>query len=124
LSVSGPIISDLHGKRRVSYKNERALSNELHKLCREHDYTKRFEKALKVANTGLKKKGKKKRARTLAIKITRALDAKAKIRRAELVQHLQAMQYTEPEVDFMLRKLHSSGVLKCTVGKYSEAYIA
>jgi hypothetical protein len=34
------------------------------------------------------------------------------------------MGYAEQEVDLMLRKLHSTGVLKCTVGKYSEAYIA
>jgi len=123
LSSTGPIISDLHGKRRVQYKNERALSAELNKLCRDHDYVKRFEKALTVAVKG-KTKGKKKRGRTLAIKMVRALDGKEKMRRAELVQHLQAMEYAELEIDFMLKKLHSSGVFKCTVGKYSEAYIA
>ena len=71
-----------------------------------------------------KKKGAKKSGRALAIKTIRALDGKAKMRRAELVQHLQAEGYTESEADEMLRKLHSAGLVKCTVGKFSEAYVA
>lgn len=58
-STSSPIISDLGGKRRIQYKTEKALSNELHKLCREHDYTKRFEKALAVALKSSTKGAKK-----------------------------------------------------------------
>jgi hypothetical protein len=123
-SLAGdPIISDLHGQRRVQYKNEATLSKELHRFCRSHPYTARFEKALSDAVKGLTK-GKKKRARALAIKTIRALDGKDKMRRAELVQLLQAREYHEWEVEFILKKLHVSGVVKCTVGKYSEAYIA
>ena len=122
-SAGSPIISDLTGMRRVEYKTEAALSKELNKFCREHDYTKRFEKALRSI---LKNKtgGRKKSGRVLALKVIRALDGKSKIRRAELVQHLQAQNYGEREIDNMLKSLHSSGLVKCTVGKYSEAYIA
>jgi len=121
--TAGPIISDLHGRRRVQYKTEQTLSLELHKLCREHDYTRRFEKALQSALKG-KSKGGKKSGRALALKLVRALDGKATMRRAELVQHLQAQEYGEPEIDSMLKKLHQAGVLKCTVGKFSQAYVA
>lgn len=122
-TAGSPLISDLTGKRRVQYKTEQTLSAEMHKLCREHDYTKRFDKA--VAKILKKKsKGARKRGRGLALKVVRALDGKAKIRRAELVQHLQAQGYPESEVDITLRKLHAAGVVKCTVGKFSEAYVA
>jgi hypothetical protein len=46
------------------------------------------------------------------------------MRRAELVQLLQAREYEEREAEFILKKLHAFGVVKCSVGKYSEAYIA
>jgi len=122
-SAGDPIISDLTGMRRVQYKTEATLASELHKLCREHDYTKRFERALR---TILKKKSKgaKKSGRALALKLVKALGGKGKIRRAELVQRLQADDYSEDEIDTMLQGLHSAGVLKCTVGKYSDAYVA
>src|SRR5262249_39571823 len=97
-AAGSPIISDLTGKRRVQYKTERSLSVELQKLCRDHDYTKRFEKAL-TKILAKKSTGAKKSGRALALKVIRALDDKAKIRRAELVQHLQAQGYSESEVD-------------------------
>jgi hypothetical protein len=122
-SLTSPIISDLHGRRRIQYKTEQTLSAELQKLCREHDYTRRFEKALLKALKG-KSKGAKRSGRALALKIVRALDGKAKVRRAELVQHLQAQNYREAEIDSMLRKLHVADVVKCTVGKFSQAYVA
>ena len=62
--------------------------------------------------------------RALAIKTVRGLDGKDKVRRADMVQHLQAKGYSESEVEFLLKKLHSTGIVKCTVGKYSETYIA
>ena len=120
---TSPIISDLGGKRRTQYKTETTLSAALHKLAKEHDYTKRFEKALTAALKG-KVAGKKKRGRTLALKIVRNLDGKQKVRRAEMVQHLQALSYSEAEVDEMLKKLHTEGVVKCGVGRYSDVLIA
>ena len=121
--ASSPIISDLTGMRRVHYKTEKRLAAEMDKLSKEHDYTKRFEKVLSAALKG-KSKGEKKSGRALALKLVRALNGKTKMRRAELVQHGQAEGYGEAEIDKILKKLHASGVLKCTVGKYSEAYVA
>jgi hypothetical protein len=122
-SIAGdPIISDLTGMRRVQYKTESSLATELTKLCREHDYTKRFEKALRTTLKN-KAKGPKKRGRALALKLLKALGGKAKIRRAELVQHLQAQDYSAIEIDAMLRGLHAAGIVKCSVGKYSDVFI-
>jgi hypothetical protein len=87
LSAGDPIISDLTGMRRVQYKTEVKLETELRKLCRDHDYTKRFEKALSEILKH-KSKGPKKRGRALALKLVKALSGKVKMRRAELVQHL------------------------------------
>ena len=118
-----PIISDLTGMRRVQYKTETTLSTELGKLSRDHDYTRRFEKALR-SFLGKKSKGAKKSGRTLALKLVRALNGKARMRRAELVQHVQALGYTEREIEDVLKGLHNAGVLKCTVGRYADAYVA
>jgi hypothetical protein len=121
-SSSSPIISDLHGQRRVSYKTEKKLQIELEKLCREHNFTKRFEKALASATKGLSK-GDKKSSRALAIKIFRALDGKTTIRRAELIQNLQAQAYKKTHINLILKKFHALDLLNCTVGKYSEVRI-
>lgn len=118
-----PIISDLTGMRRVQYKTEKTLTTELNKLCKTHDYTRRFERALTKILKG-KSKGDKKSGRALALKVVRAIDGKDEIRRAELVQHLQALGYSEKEADQMIKKLHTAGMIKCTVGKSSVAYIA
>jgi hypothetical protein len=118
-TAGSPIISDLTGKRRVQYTNEATLQQALERFCREHDYTKKYEKALVKAGKGLSK-GSKKTLRTLSIKTLRALDGKTKIRRAELVQHLQAKNYEEEAVESALKKFHSSRLINCSVGKYSE----
>jgi hypothetical protein len=118
-----PIISDLTGMRRVHYKTEKQLETEISKMCRNHDYTKRFEKALSRILKN-KSKGSKKSGRALALKLVKSLGGKEKIRRAELVQHLQAQNYTENEIGAMLKGLHSSGVLKCDVGRYPDVHIA
>jgi hypothetical protein len=77
-----PIIFDLTGLRRVQYKTEATLATELGKLSRDHDYTKRFEKALRT-HLGKRSNGAKKRGRALALKLVRALNGKARTRRAE-----------------------------------------
>lgn len=122
-NATSPIISDLHGMRRTQYKTEKTLSSEMEKLCREHDFTKRFEKALSKILKG-RTKGGKKSGRALALKIVHSLDGKARMRRAELVSYLQGQGYRESEAEVMLKKLHSAGVVKCTVGKSSQAYVA
>jgi hypothetical protein len=122
-SGGSPIISDLTGMRRVQYKNEAALASELNKLCREHDYTKRFELALKKSVSRMNRH-KKKSFRTLALKTIRAFDEKSKMRRAELVQHLQARGYAEKDIDITLKKLGDCGMIKCTVGRFSDVQIS
>ena len=122
-SSSSPIISDLGGRRRIQYKTEQRLSQELHKLCREHNYTVRFEKALTTLFQR-KSGGQKRRFRSLAIKVIRQLDGKPKIRRLDLIQNLQAENYTKAEVEQVLKKFHKAGVLNCTQGKYSDVRIA
>ena len=46
------------------------------------------------------------------------------MRRAELIQHLQAQNYTAREIESLLRGLHRSSVLKCTVGRYADVFVA
>lgn len=118
-----PIISDLGGRRRVQYKTEASLSVALHKLSREHDYTLRFEQALVQALASYAK-GKKKRMRTLAVKLLRVLDGRNEVRRAEVVQKLQAQGYKDSEIEAMLKKLHTQGVILCTVGRSSKVRVA
>lgn len=121
--ANNPIISDLSGKRRVQYKTEKSLLTELQRLCREHDYTKRFEKALAMATKG-QASGTKKSSRALALKMVHALDGRTFMRRLELIQHIEALGYKESVIDSLLKRLHAAGVLKCTVGKSSQVYIA
>lgn len=122
-ALQGPIISDLTGMRRVQYKTEKALSEALSKLCREHPYTSRFEKALKVAQKN-KKKGEKKSIRTLALKMIRPLDGRAKIRRAEFVQNLQASGYKESTIEYVFKVLQKHQILTCTSGRFADVFIA
>jgi hypothetical protein len=118
-TAASPIVSDLTGKRRVQYTNENALQAELEKFSKNHDHTKKFEKALSKMMKGLSR-GAKKRLRSLALKVVRALDGKTKIRRAELVQYLEARSYGETEIETALKKMHSARIISCSVGKYSE----
>ena len=97
-SSGEPIISDLTGMRRVQYKTETGLAKELAKLSGDHDYTKRFETALRTI-LRTRSKGAKKRGRALALKIVRALNGRPRMRRAELIQHLQAQNYTAREIE-------------------------
>jgi hypothetical protein len=122
-SSSNPIISDLHGKRRVQYTNENSLYAQLDKFCKGHDFTKRFEEGLKKGFKGLTK-GNKKRGRALAIKLVRALDGNSIIRRAQIVQNLQAKGYKGNEIEDVLKVLHDSDVVKTTAGRYADTYIA
>jgi SOS response regulatory protein OraA/RecX len=64
-------------------------------------------------------RGKKKSARTLALKIIHAMDGRDKMRRSELVQNLQAKGYSERQINALIKKLHDEGVINSSVGKYS-----
>ncbi len=122
-SSSGPIISDLGGKLRVQYKTKHALSAALHRFCKSHKYTCRFEKALFTVLKG-KSKGSKKSGRALALKIIHALDGGDRLRRSDLVQRLEDQGYKAQQVEDLLKKLHTNGVITCSVGKYSDTRIS
>jgi hypothetical protein len=117
------IISDLGGKRRVEYTNERSLQNRLEIFCKNHDYTKRFESFIQK-RIRTQRRGVKKRQRTLALKMIHYLDGKEKARRADMIQSMQARGYTETEVSEMLTKLHSVGLLKVSPGRFSDVTVA
>lgn len=121
--TAGTIISDLGGKRRIEYTNEQSLRSRLEAFCKDHDYTKRFEAFLqkRVRTT---KRGDKKRRRALALKLIHYLDGKVKRRRADMVQSLQAGNYSEKEISDMLSKLHKEGLLKVSRGRFSDVRVA
>ncbi|MGH8542351.1 MAG: hypothetical protein ACREX3_01615 [Gammaproteobacteria bacterium] len=119
----GSIISDLGGKRRVEYKNEQSLRSRLDAFCKDHDYTKRFESFLQK-RVRATKRGEKKRQRTLALKLIHYLDGKAKARRADMMQSLQASNYSEKKISGMLTKLHKEGLLKVSRGRFSDVRIS
>ena len=122
-SSGSPIISDLGGKRRIQYKTEASLSAQLHAFCRDHAYTLRFEKFLAKALRGLNK-GQKKSARTLSLKVIHALDGLYELRRDDLLQGLQAKGYGREEIEDMIKKLHTAGLIVSAVGRYSTVRVA
>ena len=121
--TGGVIISDLGGKRRIEYTNEKSLKNHLERFCKEHDYTKRFESFIQ-RKVRPRKHGQKKRLRTLALKLIRELDGANIRRRADVVQSMKAAGYTDFEVNEMLKKLHDEGLLKVSRGRFSDVSIA
>jgi hypothetical protein len=91
-SKTGTIISDLGGKRRVEYTNESSLRSRLDAFCKDHNYTKRFESFMQK-RFSKRRRGQKKRRRTLALKLIHYLDSKVKARRADMVQSLRIKVY-------------------------------
>jgi len=120
--TKGTIISDLGGKRRIEYTNEQSLRSRLDAFCKDHDYTKRFEAMQRRVRSA--KAGEKRRKRTLGLKLIHYLDGKAKVRRADMVQSLQASGYTDPEISDMLTRLHKEGLLNVSRGRFSDVRVA
>lgn len=116
------IISDIAGKRRNEYKQLVGLRKLLSQFAREHPYTKRFETFLKKKCRRLEK-GEKKTFRTLALKIIHYLDEKDSVRRPDVVEELKGQGYTAKKVEDCIKKLHTSNLIKCTVGRDSTVSI-
>jgi hypothetical protein len=57
-SSSSTIISDLAGKRRKEYKNEKSLTRLMTDFSKIHPYTIKFEKAMRIIMTNLAKERK------------------------------------------------------------------
>lgn len=123
-SQDTPIIADLAGKRRNQYAQEKGLQKLLVQLCRDHDYTTRFEKFLQ-RGYGRAGKGKKKRARALALKTIHALDGAASRRRDDVVQSLLTDQsgYTRSEIEQLIKKMRDAGLIRSVQGPYSRLWI-
>lgn len=119
-----PIISDLAGKRQNHYKQQKGLNSLLSTMAKNHDYTKRFEKALKKS---LKRRtsGEKKSARALALKIIHVCDGTGTVRRDDLVQNLLAdpSSYKRDAIEKMIRALHAADLVQSVQGPHSTVSI-
>ena len=123
-SADAPIIADLAGKRRNQYKQENALSRLLHEFSREHAYTVRFERFLQDSFKS-RQPGQKKRLRALALKVIHSLDGARQVRRADIVQQLQAdvSRYTPDEIDDMIKRLHKSKLVRSQQGPHARVHV-
>jgi hypothetical protein len=123
-SKESPIIADLAGKKQNRYAQEAGLEKLLRQLCKGHAYTKRFEQFL-TTSFHRRKKGDKKRLRSLSVKIVHQLDGEGKARRADVVQNLQAdsSQYDRNEIDDMILRMHNAGLITSVQGPYSTVTV-
>ena len=119
-----PIISDLAGKRRNQYKTKNTLRLLLRRFCDDHAYTKRFERFISTLFPRAPR-GKRKRHRSLALKIIHFLDGKREVRREDVVNDLQGdvSRYKRDEVDKMVLSMHQAGLLLSVQGPYSTITI-
>lgn len=112
------IISDLAGKKRNVYKNVKSLATLLRNFASDHPYVKEFEKCMKTGLKNKKKKGEKKKFRTLCLKIVHFLNEKDEVRRSDLVQSLLDL-YKEKEIDDMIALLHKNKLIVSSAGRFS-----
>lgn len=116
------IISDLAGKKRNDYTQLNSLLRLLDQFIKGHSYSKRYEVFLRK-NFGHFKRGKKRSARALTLKIIHFLDGKDSVRRSDLVQELIGQNYEEIDVNDGIRKLHAARLIYCSEGRYSAVSI-
>lgn len=119
-----PIIADLAGKKQNRYAQEAALEKLLRQLCTGHAYTKRFEQFF-TSSFRKRKKGDKKRLRSLALKIVHQMAREGKARRADVVQNLQAdaSRYDRDEIDDMIVRMHNASLINSIQGPYSTVTV-
>jgi len=119
-----PIIADLAGKKRNQHKQEKALKRLFGQFSKEHPYTVRFERLMQ-SDFKRWKKGKKKRVRALALKVIHKLDGSRQVRRADMVQQLQAdvSRYTEEEISDMIKRLHRAKLIRSQQGPHARVQI-
>ncbi len=65
-------------------------------------------------------------ARALALKVIHKLDGSTQVRRADVVQQLQGdvAQYSERDVDDMIKKLHRAKLVRSQQGPHARVQIA
>ena len=123
-SSDSAIIADLAGKKRNNYTNEESLKNLLSVFSKAHAYTVKFERFLK-GKFRRASKGNKKRTRSLALKVIHELDNQRQMRRADIVQNLQADQasYKADEIDEMIKMLHKEKLIQSQQGPHAKVHI-
>jgi hypothetical protein len=121
-SKDAPIIADLAGKRRQQYAQEPGLQKLLGEFAKNHPYTKRFERFV-ISEFRSRTRGRKRRARTLALKVVHKLDGSREVRRDDIVQPLLAADYSRDEIDDMIRRLHRRGLVRSIQGPYSKVRV-
>jgi len=117
------IISDLAGKTRNHYSQNNDLKNLLAGLCKNHEYTKRFEKFM-VTKFKRKSKGEKKSARALALKIIHSMDGHLSRNRPDVVHDMKQIGYKDSEIDDMLYRMRVAQLINVSVGNASQITIA
>lgn len=119
-----PIISDLAGKKQNRYKQETGLHKLLTHFASDHPYTKRFESYLKKRSR-LFAAGRKRRLRTLALKIIHQLDGDGTARRSDVVQTLlaEATGYKREQLDTEIYEMHRAGLIESIQGPHSRLTI-
>lgn len=123
-SKESPIIADLAGKKQNRYAQVDALEKLLRQFAASHAYTKRLEQFLK-ASFSKRKKGEKKRLRTLSLKIIHELSEDGKARRSDVVQNLLAdvARYKRDEIDDLILRMHNAGLITSVQGPYSTVTV-
>jgi hypothetical protein len=120
-NTDSSIIADLAGKWRNQYKQIGSLRKMVAQNARNHPYTKRFEK---FVNTKFKDLGKKKRRlRSLALKIIHSMDNVDNVRREDVVQNLLAEGYKSQEINRSIRLLHKESLLLGGKGPFATLSI-
>lgn len=119
-----PIISDLAGKTRQQYKTLDKVVSLLEQFSKDHPYTKRFERFITREFRRLSR-GRKKRSRSLALKIVHSADHESYGRREDVVLGLQAdhAAYTREEIDKMIRRMHKEKLIFSEKGPHSRLWI-
>src|SRR3990172_696300 len=119
------IIADLAGKKRNHYAQEKKLQTLLSKFASGHPYTLRFEEFLRAKYKNASK-GKKHRARTLALKVVHSLEGHRERRGSDIVQALlvDPSNYTQDEVSTMILRLHQAGLIQSQQGPHAKVRIA
>jgi hypothetical protein len=122
--ADSPIISDLAGKRRNQYKTKKTLRLLLNRFCHDHAYTRRFERFISTLFPRAAR-GRRKRLRSLALKVIHFLDGKREVRREDVVNDLQGdvSRYRRDEIDQMILSLHRAGLIVSVQGPYSTISI-
>ena len=123
-SKESPIIADLAGKKQNRYAQAGSLEFLLRAFCKNHAYTKRYERFLA---TSFKRRasGQKKRLRSLSLKIVHCLAEEGKARRTDVVQTLQAdvSGYSREEIDDMILRMHKADLINSVQGPYSTVTV-